>query len=120
MASVVIIEDEETQSQTLTEILEHAGHEVTAFADPEKALDTVDFAEIDLLVTDLAMPMRGELVIHTVRSSGFTVPIIVVSGVLKYGDDIDLETIGVDRVLSKPLDIKLLLRYVEELLQLDR
>ena len=67
VASIVIIEDEEAQSQTLVEVLEHGGHQVTAYSDPELALDTVDFATIDLLITDLAMPMRGELVIHTIR-----------------------------------------------------
>ena len=41
-------------------------------------------------------------------------PIICIGG--GYGDEFDLETIGVDRMLEKPVDMELVMRTVDELL----
>jgi DNA-binding response OmpR family regulator len=116
MATVVIIEDEDTMRQTFAEVLKHGGHKPIAFADAALALGAINFAHVDLVITDLAMPMRGEEAIHILRSSGATVPIIVVSGVLKPGEDMALQSIGADRVLAKPVGIKTLLYTIDELL----
>ena len=116
MATVVIIEAEDEMRQILVGVLEHGGHKAIDFPDAELALGAINFAHVDLVITDLAMPMRGEHAIHILRSSGATMPIIVVSGVLKPGEDIALQTIGVDRVLTRPIDIKMLLSTIDDLL----
>lgn len=115
MATVLLIEDEDVVRQVIAEVLEAAGYKVMALSDAEPALNAVNYDSIDLIITDLAMPTRGEEAIPTLRSSGVTVPIIVLSGILKDGDDLSLKSIGADRVLAKPLDIKLLLNTIHEL-----
>ena len=116
MATVLIIEDEAIVRQAIADVLEHTGYEVVSFSDAEPALEDVDFETVDLIITDLAMPTRGEEAIYTLRSSGVEVPIIILSGMVRDRDDIPLHSIGADRVLAKPFDIKVLLDTVRELL----
>ena len=64
----------------LTQILEALGYQAIPFADAAPALDTVDFDTIDLIITDLNMPTRGEVAIQAIRCRGYQIPIIVISG----------------------------------------
>ena len=116
MATVLVIEDEAIVRQSIADVLEHTGYEVLSYSDAEPALEDVDFEDVDLIITDLAMPTRGEEAIYTLRSSGIEVPIVILSGMVKDRDDIPLQTIGANRILSKPFDIKILLDTVRELL----
>ena len=116
MATVVIIEDEDRIRKVIATILEHSGHQVLSFANPGVELYELDFDTIDLLIIDLAMPTRGEEAIYTLRSSGVSVPIIVLSAFTQENDELALEAIGADRVLSKPCSTTLLRETVDELL----
>ena len=116
LATVLIIEDEAVVRQSIVDVLEHSGYDVLSYSDAEPALEDADFDAVDLVITDLAMPTRGEEAIYTLRSSGVQVPIVILSGMVKDRDDIPLQTIGADRILAKPFDIKILLDTVRELL----
>ena len=117
MARVLLIEDEAIVRQLIVDALERNGYEVLSFSDAEPALKTLDFATIDLIITDLSMPMRGEEAIYTLRSSGIETPIIILSGLVREQDYIPLQSIGANRVLSKPFEVAIFLETVRELLQ---
>ena len=68
MPRVLLIEDEAIVRQVITDALERNGYKVLSFSDAEPALKTLDFTTIDLIITDLSMPMRGEEAIYTLRS----------------------------------------------------
>ena len=70
MATVVIIEDEDSVRQAVAELLEHGGYTTIGFPDAGPVLYAVNFDNIDLIIMDLAMPTRGEEAILTLRSSG--------------------------------------------------
>lgn len=116
MATILIIDDEASIRKMLTALLEREGHSVIFLPDAELALERLDFDTIDLIITDLVMPTRGEDAIHAIRSSGITVPIIVLSGYLQPGDGSLLKTIGANRVLSKPARRATILNAISELL----
>ena len=116
MATVVIVEDEDRIRKVVATILEHAGHQVLSFANPGAELFGLDYETVDLLIIDLAMPTRGEEAIYTLRSSGVSVPIIVLNAFIQENDGLVLEAIGADRVLSKPCATTLLRETVDELL----
>ena len=116
MDTVVVIEDEAAVRKIVADLLEQNGYKVLSFSDAEPALHAVNFDTIDLIITDLAMPTRGEEAILTLRSSGITAPIIVLSGALTDGEAVSLQAIGVNHVLPKPFKMKTLLDTVQWLL----
>ena len=56
MAHILIAEDEDAVREFLIRALNHAGHEVTAVADGGEALEALQAASFDLLLTDIVMP----------------------------------------------------------------
>ncbi len=56
MAHILVAEDEDAVREFLVRALKHAGHEVTAVADGGEALEALQEASFDLLLTDIVMP----------------------------------------------------------------
>ena len=120
MPEILLMEDTALGRELLTALLERAGHTVRAYPDAAPALAEVDFAEIDLIIADLYMPLPGDRAIEILRSRGITTPIILLSGGLGGGEDERLLALGADWVLAKPFDIDVLLEAVNELLEESR
>ena len=116
MATILVIDDEPPLLNVIARRLKLEGYEAIPYPDAGPALAEVDFETIDLVVTDLVMPTSGEQAIQTIREQGFDMPIIVLSGHLKTGDEERLIAIGANHVLSKPFKLMGLLTVVEQLL----
>ena len=116
MATIVLIEDEAVLRQVVAHVLESDGHEVASYPDAQPALESIDFQEVDLVLTDLAMPTRGEKAIEAIRGSGHDVPIVVLSGVIREGEEESLIQIGANSVLLKPVNLSQLLTVIRECL----
>ena len=56
MARILIAEDEDAVREFLTRALVHVGYEVTAVANGSEALQALQGASFDLLLTDIVMP----------------------------------------------------------------
>ena len=81
MASVLIVEDEQTDRIILGSILEGVGHDVYFASGGEKALKVYAGRSIDVIVTDLQMPhVDGLELIVALQALFPDVAIIVVSG----------------------------------------
>jgi two-component system, response regulator YesN len=120
MARILIVDDEEMDRVLLTTVLEAGGHELFYAGEGETAYDVCRSRELDLVVTDLAMPEASGLrLIKELRSQHFNVPIIAVSGWAV--DQLDLaQDYGADFLLLKPLDVDLFLATVHEALELRK
>ena len=116
LATILIMEDDDAVRRLLTQRLEKSGYHVFSFPDAAPALDTVDFDAIDLIITDLDMPTRGEAAIQAIRCRGYQIPIIVISGWLNKSICQRLTTAGVNRILPKPFELKELLATIDQLL----
>ena len=116
MASIVVMDDDERIRKTIVAGLQVDGHEVQAFEDAAPALKTVDFNQIDLVITDLQMPTLGDQLILMLRERGVSVPVIVISGVLNEDRSRYLKDLGVQRLLEKPFELSALRTIVKELL----
>ena len=77
MATILIIDDEESLLEVLTQLLEGEGYETLSFLDAAPALETVDFETIDLIIMDLWMPTSGAVATQEIRTHGFKTPIII-------------------------------------------
>ena len=116
MATVLILDDDAWVRRTLCLALERAGYATDAWSDAAAALARVDFDAVDLIITDLSMPLPGDQVIQRLRARGLTTPIMVLSGCLQGPDSARLRALGASRVLAKPYELEVLLGTVAELL----
>ena len=111
-----MVDDEPDQRFLLRKILERAGHEVSEANDGAAALRAVRESPLDLVVTDVMMPvMNGVELIRCLRDDPVTahIPILVASG--------DTHLAGAaDAVLAKPYDWRHLLAVAEVLLKEGR
>ncbi len=118
MAIVLIVDDEEIDRVLETAILATVGHELLYAADGKAAYEVLRTKDVDVVITDLAMPESSGLrLIKELREDGFYVPIIAISGWA--ADQLDLaESYGADFTLFKPVDGHDLIRVVEEALEI--
>ncbi len=112
---IAVIEDEGFVLRSVTWMLEKEGFEVVGYIDAAPALAECLFDEVDLILTDLAMPTRGEQLIKEVRSRGINTPIIVMSANLTQASNTSLAALGAQAVLQKPFDNDELLSMVNSL-----
>ena len=113
MAKILIVDDEEMDRVLQRTILENAGHELLFASDGEAAFNICRDEDVELVVTDLAMPdFNGLRFIKELRESGMYMPLIAVSGWATDQLDLAMEY-GADLSLEKPVDGDELLKAVE-------
>lgn len=113
---ILLVDDNQIQSATRRAILEVSGREVCIALEGKQALELLSNPEnsIRLIVTDHLMPvMSGPEFVAEVRRRGFTVPVIVLSGL----PDAEPAYEGLNVIFRlKPFDPDSLIRLVQELL----
>ncbi len=119
LANILIVDDEEMERVLARAILEGAGHDLLFATDGEAALKLCRTENVELVVTDLAMPdFNGLRFIKELRKAGIRIPVIAISGWAP--DQLDLaEDYGADVKLFKPTDGPELVEAVEEMLNLS-
>jgi CheY-like chemotaxis protein len=113
---ILLVDDNHIQSATRRAILEVSGREVCIALEGKQALELLINPEnaIGLIVTDHLMPvMNGPEFVAEVRRRGFTLPVVVLSGL----PDAESAYEGLNVVFRlKPCDPESLIRLVQELL----
>ncbi len=107
MASILLVDDDETVRSMLTEMLLESGHDVCEAADGAACLERVEEREFDLLITDIVMPEQGGL--RAIDGAVHLAPhmkILAISGggsLLNSEDYLALaKSLGAHATLSKP------------------
>jgi two-component system, chemotaxis family, chemotaxis protein CheY len=111
---VLVVEDDESIRNVITDILEERGFRVLAAANGADALDYVGTTRPDVMVLDLLMPvMHGWDFMETYaeRTGGERIPIVVVS--VNTALPRSFNRFGVHSVVAKPFDVDELLESVE-------
>jgi CheY-like chemotaxis protein len=113
---ILLVDDNHIQSATRRSILEVSGRQVCIALEGAQALEILNDPEnsIGLIVTDHLMPvMSGPEFVAEVRRRGFTLPVVVLSGL----PDAEAAYDGMNVVFRlKPCDPESLIRLVQELL----
>jgi DNA-binding response OmpR family regulator len=123
LALILLVDDEQLITDSLTYSLKREGFDVEVAADGISALKTAEAIKPDLIVLDLMLPdISGLEVCRRLRTS-ITTPVIMLTA---RGEEIDrvlgLE-VGADDYLAKPFSFRELLARIHALLrrvQLDR
>jgi DNA-binding NtrC family response regulator len=110
---ILIIDDDASIRSSLEKILVENGYQLTAVADGDSAQS--EFAQANLLILDLNLPLRdGWDILGQVNSGYPLLPVIVITGL---ADQLDERTIpGASAFLEKPIEVPELLQTVDRLL----
>jgi DNA-binding response OmpR family regulator len=119
-ASVLVVDDDLQLGNALAGSLRFQGYDVDQAADGAQALQRLATVEVDLLVTDIAMPvLDGFELMMAVRQQHPSMRILAISAPGQFGG-LDLlwmaKVIGADATLTKPFSIDAALTAIAGLL----
>jgi signal transduction histidine kinase/ActR/RegA family two-component response regulator len=105
----LVVEDDAEGREVLTALLEVEGANVTSAGSVREALDVLEAARPDVIVTDIGMPDEdGYTLIRRVRARelerGGAVPMIALTGYVNREDQERLLAVGFQAHLRKPVD----------------
>ena len=111
---VLLVEDNKLVGEVTKARLEKMFRKVTWVLNGADAFAVVNHEEPGILITDLFMPkIEGDELIKGLRQLGHTFPMVGLSAAA-VGNDMDRFTaVGADLVMSKPLDLAVLVRSIE-------
>jgi CheY-like chemotaxis protein len=116
-ASILVVDDEETVRRCLRAVLEEAGYSVTEAADGREAIEELQRAKPDLVITDLVMPeQEGIETIQALRQAHPSIGIIAISGAGEGRYLPMARLLGADATLPKPASPEQVLAEVERIL----
>ncbi len=118
---ILVVDDNSDLLDLAETILLTHGYDVVLAKDGKEALDIFDQNELDLIVSDVAMPeMNGFALLEAVRSrdGGAAVPFLFLSAYSQEANLAQARRLAVDDYLFKPFDARELLEAVR--VRLDR
>ena len=117
---VLLIEDDASFRKAVSDVLALEGYEVLQAPSGKAGIQAVQKESPDLVVLDLIMPgMKGLEVCQVLKQDAQTarIPIIILTGNDKDGQDIACLDMGADDYLTKPVKSERLLAYCRSLLR---
>ncbi|MCC5874145.1 MAG: response regulator [Gammaproteobacteria bacterium] len=118
-AHVVVVDDEVSVANFMSELLDHAGYRTSVFNDPGAALEYLRSTDsVDLVITDQTMPhMSGSELAVAIEALPGSVPVILCTG---YGsinpEDGGQGSRNIVACLAKPFRLRELLDAVQQVL----
>lgn len=111
---LVLVDDEQTFVQTLSERLQMRNLKNETVYDGEQAINFVDEKEPDVIVLDLKMPgIDGMEVLRRVKKKFPNIQVIILTGHGTDRDEEEARRIGVFDYLKKPVDIESLVTRIK-------
>ena len=118
MTQILLVEDDETLSELISEYLSEQGYDVTVCADAKVALDTAYERNFDILILDVKLPKGdGFSLLRELRRLGDDTPAIFTTSLNALQDlEIGYKS-GCDDYLKKPYELKELLLRIQILIK---
>ncbi|MEW6500237.1 MAG: MASE3 domain-containing protein, partial [Thermodesulfobacteriota bacterium] len=116
---VLVVDDEPTITELVQQMLEGLGYRVTSANDPRAALEwfAAQPGQFDLVLTDMAMPhMNGAELARQLLARRPGLPVILCTGFSEIINEEKAKTLGICRLLMKPVLRDELARVVREAL----
>jgi DNA-binding response OmpR family regulator len=109
-----LLDDDPALSRLMASLLAHAGYAVDTAGDGEEGWAALHVQRYDLLMTDNDMPrLKGLDLVRRLRTSGISLPVIVVSGSEEIRAVADDATLDLSAVMRKPFNPADLIAQVE-------
>ena len=120
---ILIVEDEEKDRKLARDVLEVRGYRTLGTSTGEEAIDLARDQKPALVLLEVLLDIHlpgidGIETFQRLRSDPVTeaIPVIAVTESATPDDRVRIEVVGFDRHLSKPINIKLFLEAIEEVL----
>ena len=113
-------DDNEINSEILVEYLEERGYNILAAWNGEEALEKAAEFAPDIILMDIQMPkMDGLEATRRLRADPrfISTPIVALTALVMPGDKERCIEAGANEYLSKPVNLKMLLKVIERLIQ---
>ncbi|MBS1767945.1 MAG: response regulator transcription factor [Acidobacteria bacterium] len=121
MTHILVVEDETSLRQLLTQNLSYEGYSVAAAADGGEALSSHSARRADLIVLDLMLPVvDGFQVVRTLREHQDPVPVLMLTARGAEQDRVQGLSLGADDYLVKPFSVLELIARVKAILRRTR
>lgn len=117
MNKIMIVEDDESISSELKELLQNSGYEAVVLQDFNNSLNEILRVAPDLLLLDINIPyMNGELLLQSLRKTTNT-PVIMVTSKNNETDEALSISYGADDYITKPYNPNILLLRIGAVLK---
>lgn len=117
MNKIMIVEDDESISSELKELLQNSGYEAVVLQDFNNSLNEILRVAPDLLLLDINIPyMNGELLLQSLRKSTNTLVIMVTSKNSETDEALSI-SYGADDYITKPYNPNILLLRIGAVLK---
>ncbi|PSL42569.1 DNA-binding response OmpR family regulator [Salsuginibacillus halophilus] len=105
MARLLIVDDEQQMIDLLKVIFKSSSYELYSAANGREAIDIINNVDIDLVLLDIMMPeMNGLTMLKTLRESGETAGVIIVSALGETDQIVQGLQAGADDYVTKPFE----------------
>jgi CheY-like chemotaxis protein len=104
---LLVVDDDAVFREELAELLRDDRHEVTTSPSVPKALEELEHAEFDAILSDLKMPRQGGLdLLREVRARYPSTPVVVVTGFATVETAVAAMKAGASEYVQKPFKIE--------------
>lgn len=118
MVNILVCEDDQRIRKLMCEYLSSAHYRVHESSNGEEALDVLESHSIDLLITDVMMPiMDGFTLSKSLRDANYTLPILMITAKESIDDKRTGFLSGTDDYMVKPVDMDEMVMRVGALLR---
>jgi CheY-like chemotaxis protein len=117
---ILFVDDEAMIVQITDKILKRLGYQVQSRTDPKEALSLLkeNPEHFDLIITDMTMPfMTGNQLVREIRIINPSVPVIICTGCSEQVAKEKIQSLDIDAVLHKPVELKKLAAAVRTALR---
>ncbi len=118
MFQILIVEDDKELSLLFQKVLEKNGYQVKSASDGAQALEVLDKEYIDLIISDIMMPvMDGYELVSELRSAGYQIPVLMITAKGSFDDMRQGFLSGSDDYMVKPVNVNEMVLRVGALLR---
>ncbi len=121
METILIVDDEKNYPLILSAVLEEEGYETLTANSGQKAIEILKSAEVDLVLTDMKMPvMDGIELLNRIKSKNPDLPVIMMTAYGTVEKAVEAMQKGAYNYILKPFDNESLIVYVNKALEMYR
>ncbi len=118
MFRILIVEDDTELSGLFSKVLTKHGYSVICAENGKKALDCTETEYIDLIISDIMMPvMDGYEFVTELRQAGYQIPVLMITAKSTFDDMRQGFTAGSDDYMVKPVNVNEMVLRVGALLR---
>ncbi len=119
--SILVIDDDPAVCNFITTLMNKYGYSVIAYENSKEALDKLHEKKIDVVLTDIVMPVvSGTEILGKIRDTNPEVPVILMTGYTDFDTAVDAIKKGVFDLIIKPFKPEQIIHSVEKALQYKR